>query len=645
MGSCISAPENSTVHLIFPTERKIIRGPIYMKSISPLANAEIFPDIIIEQNQYIIVENITDSTLNRIVKGPHVYQQINPYEKVSNIQSAIVLDQDDYIIVTKRDGTKRTFSGPYVFIPEIGDKCSTVTNSTIIPQNKYIVVRDTSRDEDCDQVIPGPRKYIPQPYDIILPDPTTRNNIRDAYILGPDDYIVVTDFDGKKSVISGPTIYIPKIHEICTPIQKSVSVPNNNYIIVRDLQKVENSDRIVVGPVKFTPSAYEIVLTINNKVIQEPIIISKDKAILVLGSDGRTRMLTEEAYYILGINEKLIGTVDITRLDSSQFMILSYPDSKIDIKCGPASFFVEPTTKIHKFEINQGVFTTTLSTLPNTMKSVCIIYIANNIQIELRYQITYEIFDIDKFSQKPIEFFTMITSTCRNSLLDLFAGIPQNVFRDKYTSMIQTIIKPLDDEYQKYGIKIYDVQVIELSHTDKKIQETLSRDIYSVIDADVKRREAESQAEVERIKMQIEIANAESRIKREENLSKIEIAKMGLELEKEKELSKILDQRRQNQSKEGESEGRSVGMYYRELLESLPSFLTNEQKIDILYKHIQFEDHNNLYGNVRNVVLNPDEVGLGGVVRSDPEFDRWREEHKRISKILTYNAAAETEKK
>lgn len=59
----------------------------------------------------------------------------------------------------RRDGTKRTLTGPAVYVPTYGDSWTSKENCITVPINNYIVVEDAANHDQPLRHVRGPCKH------------------------------------------------------------------------------------------------------------------------------------------------------------------------------------------------------------------------------------------------------------------------------------------------------------------------------------------------------------------------------------------------------------------------------------------------------------------------------------------------------
>lgn len=123
----------------------------------------IVPVTHLKVHEYAVVEDRKDPNLSKIIYGPQIFKLEHPYQEVGPVMKADVLDQNDYIIVTEKNGAKRTEVGPKVMNKTFGETYSRVMEAINVNINEYIVLQDKANNANPIRHIRGPAKVYPTP--------------------------------------------------------------------------------------------------------------------------------------------------------------------------------------------------------------------------------------------------------------------------------------------------------------------------------------------------------------------------------------------------------------------------------------------------------------------------------------------------
>jgi hypothetical protein len=79
------------------------------------------------------------ASLSSVPPGPCVFKLEHGYQSVGPVCAAEVLDQNDFVIVTEKNGKKRTETGPRVVQRVFGETYSRVLVSINVNINEFVV--------------------------------------------------------------------------------------------------------------------------------------------------------------------------------------------------------------------------------------------------------------------------------------------------------------------------------------------------------------------------------------------------------------------------------------------------------------------------------------------------------------------------
>lgn len=225
-GKCTNVNINEQVILENCTEKKIVNGPVSCMYINCWTSYRHVKQLELKLNQFVMIEDEFDPEENRIIFGPCLYRIRTAYERIGQIQTCPILDQDDYIVVTNFKGEKRTIRGPCVYKPELGDTWTTSKNAIVVPLNCYIIVKDNNNSEIPVRHIRGPTKFIPEPYQTIEKDMLQCVEITET------KGIHLMRSNGQVVLLDKPQFYMPEVGEkVLTSINKIILIETDFCII------------------------------------------------------------------------------------------------------------------------------------------------------------------------------------------------------------------------------------------------------------------------------------------------------------------------------------------------------------------------------------------------------------------------------
>jgi len=194
------------------TDREIRHGPATCFCYNPCTN-----DVRIEKmlelkiHECVIVEDERDPSKTQYMYGPCIFRLEHAYQKVGPVRKSPVLDQNDYIIVTDKNGEKRIERGPKVMQLVYGESYSEVKEAVIVNVNEYIVLLDKANHDEPLRHIRGPCKVYPNPYEEVLPE--RGNIIRKCIEINDSHAIWLKKADGRVVLIEEPQMFMPGVGE------------------------------------------------------------------------------------------------------------------------------------------------------------------------------------------------------------------------------------------------------------------------------------------------------------------------------------------------------------------------------------------------------------------------------------------------
>jgi hypothetical protein len=177
-GCCIAIDNDESIILNKPTGKEIRHGPGWF-CFPSWWDADVVKTIPLQNNQYIVVKHIVsdasarpyrsneipltqrttmnekdellndpDMQLIEIIRGPQIYHQQNPYDRISEVKPMLNLTPTQYIIVVDRlTGQKKVESGPQLFCPKPYDDVGEIKLMYNLSSTEYIIVTDESTGE------------------------------------------------------------------------------------------------------------------------------------------------------------------------------------------------------------------------------------------------------------------------------------------------------------------------------------------------------------------------------------------------------------------------------------------------------------------------------------------------------------------
>ena len=231
--------------------------------------------------------------------------------------------------------------------------------------------------------------------------------------------MTVSDIKGVKTNHRGPQVYRPKLGDVFNDTKNTIQVPINNYLVVNDSNNTSKPTSHHRGPLKFSPEPFQSIVKNGTNDYYQCFEVTPTKAIHLQKANGQVELLQTPQFYMPEVGEKLIQKIDRTILLQTDFCILKSPDGQIEVKDGQKaedrSFFLKPFYQFLSFKCDTQL--TILSTLPTFLSHNINIRTSDNVTLIIDLRISYQIKDLYKFSDNPIEFYGYIKNHVQNDLL------------------------------------------------------------------------------------------------------------------------------------------------------------------------------------------------------------------------------------
>jgi len=441
-------------------------------------------------------------------------------------------------------------------------------------------------------------------------------------ILDQDDYMVVQDHEGNKRNERGPKVFQYKIGElIIGDTRNTVQVPVNSFMIIHDSNNRDKPVQHHRGPLKFFPEPFQTI--VRNKETNfdyfSCIEINQNRACHIVRTDGKIELIEVPQYYMPEVGERVLKYVDKTVLLYTDFCILKGADGKIAVmngRLGEANraFFIRPFYEF--LEFNCDTKKTILSTLPTFMPHKFQIRTQDNVQLELDVRISYEIANVDTFSQNPIDFYPLLKNHIQNDMLDSFAKVTLRQFMTSFADTAQNSVKTVSTYFETFGIKVLDIQVINYRCVLQSTQELLETDIHTNVTKQNELRARQQDVAIQEennkvlnkqkdLEVQMAAKDNEVSLKKKQLENDIRIKEMEISIQEEHKRKELLEVRRGNDLVEAEFEGRAKGELFREFLKGISETLTADEKIGVWTREMELEQAKMMYDKVKTINMYP----------------------------------------
>ena len=526
------------------TVRELVNGPVFCQSYSLFSSGRKIKQVELKLNEYVIIINEIEPVKNRIVFGPNVVKLSSPWEYFGEKKQCIVLDQDDYIVISSPNGEKRTIKGPGVYKPVYGETCTNASNAIVVPPNQYIVIKDNNDTLNPIKHIKGPTKFIPEPYQTFI-----KNNISELY-----QCIEITELkgihlqkaDGNIILMDRPMFYMLDVGEkIIKTVDKTVMITSDFCIIKGPDGKTFILDGKDESNRNFFLRPFYEFITFN------------------IGSETKSILSTLPTFishkFTIRTNDNVLLDIDL-RISYQIFDVKIFGSNPIN--------FYQHLINWCQNELLDLFAKLTLRDFMKSYSTVAIQSITNGSEYFKDFGI--KILDIQ-----------IINYLCQ----------------DKNTQEL------LNKDIQTHVNKQNELKAKE---ADILIKEKENIIMQKHKDMEVEMTKKDIEVELKKKEMNVKIAEKDNEIeiKKKELEINIRMKELDLQIEEETKRTNLLDIKRHNAVKEGEFEGKAQGSSVNEFFKTIETFKL-EEKIEMWNKLRDLEKSSMLYSKVGQINMYP----------------------------------------
>lgn len=528
------------------TRRTLLDGPILCQSYSLFSYGRKVKQVELKLNEYVLITNQIEPEKNRFVFGPNVARLSSPWEYFGDKKNCVILDQDDYIVVTSPSGEKRTIKGPGVYKPVYGETWTSTSNAIIVPPNHYIIIKDNNDTKNPIKHVRGPTKFIPEPYQTFVKNSSKNSELYECVEITELKGIHLQKADGNIILMDKPMFYMLDVGEkIIKSVDKTVMIASD-FCIVKGPDggtfilngKDESSRSFFLRPF------YEFI-TFN------------------IGSETKSILSTLPTFishkFTIRTNDNVLLDIDLR---------ISYQIVEVNIFGSNPINFYQHLINWCQNELLDLFAKLTLRDFMKSYSSVALQSITNGTEYFKNFGI--QILDIQ-----------IINYVCQDKntqeLLNKDIQIHVNKQNELKAKEADILIKEKEN-------------IIGQKHKDMEV-EMAKKDI----EVELKKKEmsvtiAEKDNEIEMKKKELEI--------------NIRMKELDLQIKEENKRTELLDIKRNNAVKEGEFEGKAQGSSVNEFLKTIENVSHND-KIEMWNKLRELEKSTMLYSKVGQVNMYP----------------------------------------
>ena len=594
MGSCWSCLDgDESVLLDYPAGKKIKHGPGCIPFCC--ATPRKIRKLTLTDTNYLRVEHMDqgdndDQEIIEIVEGPMLYEQNDPYAKVSRVQHKVNLKKDEYVVVIdEKTGDKKSIYGPTLYTPGPYEQVNDIQKKPKISDTQFIVITDDESGKKY--VLKGPKLYKPGPYEKC-------SKVLDMIVLNDTDYVYVTHTDtGKIDIVEGPTKLTPGPYDKVSQLNKKIVLKHDQYVKIVD----ENTGviRIVKGPATVVLKQYE--KTLNNSK-QKAIEVNEHTAVYILDTQTGEYDLAQIGddkkpfMFFPSPTEDIIEKRDKIRLEEKQAMVIVDRDGRYTIMRGDSdnrAFFVPPychtleqdwsddleknhkkIKKVSRFDLR-----------PQYMDFEFLIRTKDNVEIFLDLNFYWQILDVHKMIMTTEDAPEDICKHAQSQILQAISLVDMKEFMESFNAIIQQAVSKDDDFFSKRGVTLLRVEITGRrcadDDTEKNFQEIIKE-------------------KTDRIK----------NLEKEEGKNEVKKVALKGEVEQETIQGDIISVKRGYMRNEAAADGESEADRIANFLKNLPENLTEEQKLEIYFDQQNTERLRLLSQSGSHLYVTPKDVDL-----------------------------------
>ncbi len=450
-------------------------------------------------------------------------------------------------------------------------------------------------------------------------------------MLNANEYIVTADTNGNKSEIIGPTVFQPEYGTVWGSKMNSILIPVNSYIIVKDTKSSTEPVIHVSGPRKFFPQSFQKVLVNpakkndqgknGEKYHYECIHISAERACHLQLVTGQVKLMDEEQFYMPRVGEKVLAIVKKILLLNTDFCIVKSPSGNIIVlngrKDSDRAFFMKPFHQFVYFlgdESDEGKYI--LSTLPQFLNHKFMIRTSDNVGVDMVLRISYQITDVDMFCANPIQFVGYVQNFIQDEFLDRFARINLREFMMSFTAQALSSIDVASAFFEKYGMTILDIQILDFKCHESKVEKMLETAIHQSVQKSNTLRAVQNDVLIQEqtnaimrkqkdLEVQMALKENEVELQKVQLGNAIRIKEMEIQIQEEEKRSELLEVKRGNDLVEYEFKGRAKGHNIREFMNGIDEKLTTDEKVAVWMRSMDLEQSEMLYHMVNEIRIQP----------------------------------------
>ena len=588
--SCLDGDDS--VLLDYPAGKRIKHGPGCFTFCC--ATPTKLKKITLTDTQFIKVEHMDlgpndDQDIIEVIEGPCLYEQDDPYAKVSKVYNKVNLKNNEYIVVTnEKTGDKKSIHGPKLFTPGPYDEFDKKKSKPNLSDTQYIIITFTETGKK--KVLKGPSLYDVGPYEEC-------SNVMDMIVLNDTDYVYIVHTDtGRIDIVEGPGKVTPGPYDNVSEIHKKIVLQHDEYTKIVDSNT--GIIRVEKGPATVVLKQYENKIDDINKAIE----VNEHTAIYILDTgSGEYDLIQMDKggkpfMFFPSPFEQIIEKREKIRLEEKQAMVIVDRDGQYIIMRGDTdnrSFFLPPYCNILEQEWSDDLQknhdkirkVSRFDLRPQYMDFEFLIRTKDNVEIFLDLNFYWQIIDIHKMINTTEDAPEDICKHAQSQILQSISLVDMKEFMESFNAIVQDAVSKDDDFYSSRGVKLLRIEITGRRCKDDETE----RNFQDII-----------KEKTDRIK----------NLEKEEGRNEVKKEKLKGEVDQEKIQGEIISVKRGYMRNEAAADGEAEADHIANFLCNLPDDITYEQKLQIYYDKQNTERLKLLSTSGTSLYVTPEDVDL-----------------------------------
>jgi len=538
-------------------ERRIERGPCVWFP-SSMESGQRDKGISLSNREYVLVED-EQTGENRVERGPMLWFP-GPMERGLK-RRGITLKATEYITVEDRQtGAKGIVRGPCVWFPKQPcEGASEVQEALSLQEDEYLLLKDLA----------SGKRWVAKGKALIFLEPTWKvevvtgkkgregHGIRKAWVLKKHEYIRLQDtITGSITTHRGEAIVFPEANQVALDDDKllAIDLKVNEYVKIMD--QASGEIRVVRGRQQVFLGPYDCVV---HK--QKAVVVDDEHAVLVRNSStGQLRLVTEKQLFVPGPDESIEEVRRLISLAEHEAIIIKDKDGQFQYHFGcaqkrssgtSASFFLPPYAEVVRLCWSRGrrrdkrdLYIEKFDCRAQFMSFEFTCRTKDNVELILEGTFFWEVVDLPRMVRSTGDTSGDLCSHARSQFIKHVARVTLKEFMDDLNVIASKVYQDDLSFYESRGVKVHSLEVTSYKCAEDGTSQVLQQII-------------------------AETTNRMNRLSKQESENEVKIFRMQGQIEQERLNGDLLSIQHQHAQQEAEVAGSSEAYKIRTFMESL----------------------------------------------------------------------------